>query len=138
MKTKIVIVLVGLLLAGSSLSAEASDWDKAGKILTGIEGLRIITGGKVDLIGTFTGINKSRRPRYREREYIHVYEEAPRRVWVPVKKIWKKKWIPTHKEYDPELGKIIVEGHYIKYKVKRGGYWSYKHPGERSYHYSRH
>ena len=44
------------------------------------------------------------------------------KVWVPHYK-WKKKYIPEHEAEDDEYGKVIVSGHYIKYKVERGGHW---------------
>jgi len=121
-KTLLLAIILSIGLATTSL---ASDWDVAGKVLTGIEGLRILTGGKVDIIGNIAGI--------RDKQYVE-HKGHPRgdyrhhkdcqRVWVP-KFVWKKKWIPTHNEYDPKFGKIIVEGHYIRYKVECGGYWNY-------------
>ncbi len=100
----------------------ASDWDKAGKVLTGIEGLRIFSGGKLDLIGNIFGIN-----RYREKSYScerYCYRSSYRKVWVP-HYVWKKKYVPEHREYDPRYGEVVVEGHYIRYKVERGGHWEW-------------
>lgn len=122
MKKILVIMLVISLVFGFGIYTYASDWDVAGKVLTGIEGLRILTGGKVDVIGNVTGIGRDRRDRGRHYGYRH--REHCRRVWMP-RFVWKKKWVPEHREYDARLGEIIVEGHYIKYKVERGGHWEY-------------
>lgn len=100
----------------------ASDWDTAGKILTGMAGLRLLTGGKVDIIGTMTGVSRDRdrgssRHRYVKRSCCES------RVWIP-NMLWNKKYIPEHTEYDEEYGEIIVEAHYIQYQVERGGRWA--------------
>ncbi|MFC1632191.1 hypothetical protein ACFL1I_02665 [Candidatus Omnitrophota bacterium] len=48
----------------------------------------------------------------------------------------KRKWVPEHREYDPRLGQVIVEGHYIKYQVQKGGHWQHSGKDKRhSYHY---
>ncbi|MCF7908260.1 MAG: hypothetical protein K9L86_05275 [Candidatus Omnitrophica bacterium] len=104
----------------------ASDWDVAGKVLTGIAGLRVITGGKVDLIGGITGINKNRyvsSKKYRNQSKNHEYCQQE---WVPYYS-WEREWIPTHSEYSKKKGEIIVEGHYIKYKVTNNGHWQTNH-----------
>ena len=111
-------------------AAYASDWDTFGKIAAGMEGMRILTGGEVDIVGTITGMKYrnrdtyARAPEHHHHYYTRVYHEPSSRVWVP-HTVWKKKWVPRHKEYDPELGEIIVEGHYIKYQVEQGGHWEY-------------
>jgi hypothetical protein len=141
------VVVLGLGMQGVSY---ASDWDKAGKALTIIEGLRVVSGGQVDIIGTVTGINNRHReePVYREtvvmdRGYGHGYgrdnqryarhdrgpryvEERyyrcePTRVWVP-HYTWQQRYVPQHVEYhDGE--KFVVEGHYVSNKVEEGGHW---------------
>lgn len=133
--------LVGLLVCAVFLfsvlaSAYASDWDVAGKVLTGITGLRVLTGGKVDIIGAITGTGRAK-----EREHVSSkhhryskYRHRPcKRVWVPYY-AWKKKWVPEHTEYDSEFGEVVVEGHYIRYRVESGGYWEYKCKHKRHKH----
>ena len=123
---KVVAVLLSLsLLAGFSYNSFASDWDVAGKVLTGLEGLRILSGGKFDPIGNIGGINTKEQAAYRKHyKHSHTCHKHCQKVWVPNYK-WKKKWIPAHKEYHKKYGEVLVEGHYIKYKVKHGGYWDY-------------
>lgn len=129
MKKKAVLGFVVILSTGFAFNAFASDWDKVGKILTGVEGVRILTGGNVDLIGTITGVNKTNKTYSQKNHHPkkYVYKDTcAKRKWVP-HFVWKKKWIPKHKEYDEDFGEIIVLGHYIKYKVRDGGHWEYKH-----------
>jgi len=130
----VVLVMVTFGFCGLAFS---SDWDVAGKVLTGIEGLRIISGGNIDLIGNIAGINSSNKKSSSRANYYYAYsnDDCCDRIWVP-SYVWKKKWIPGHYEYDKKLGKIFIEGHYIKYRIKRGGYWSYKCSDQ--YHYSYH
>ena len=123
--------------------AYASDWDKAGKVLVVTEGLRIITGGAVDILGTVTGTKQraeartrdqgrdgrdcdygrrdDRDSRYarhdRSRTVIHV-----ERVWVPHYVI-RERYIPAHGEYRPGYGQVWVSGYYEKYEVQEGGHW---------------
>ncbi len=132
------------LIVGIISTARASDWDKAGKILTGIEGVRIITGGNVDLIGTITGINRGKSERQGSQESRVVRRNDPRgchrqpecaaryyrhscaREWV-AHLVWKEKYIPGHEEYRAEYGRVVfVEGHYVKYQVGEGGHWVYR------------
>lgn len=121
MKRIVAVALVLVLVFSFTVSSFASDWDVAGKVLTGLEGLRILTGGKVDPIGNIAGINRQRKgSRYHHEGYV----ERCRKVWVP-NLVWERKWIPEHREYDEKYGEIFVEGHYIKYKVERGGRWEY-------------
>jgi hypothetical protein len=118
----------------------ASDWDIAGKVLTGIEGLRIISGGNIDIIGAFIGANNGNYrhdPGYRKyhRNYDRVQEIPCQREWVPTY-AWVERWVRGHEEYDPYTGRtIFIEGHYVTYKVETGGYWVYKRP-YRSYSYN--
>lgn len=125
MKRIIQAVLVFVFAFGLAAPAFASDWDVAGKVLTGIEGLRILTAGKIDIIGNVAGINRAEREVIHEtghRTYAH--RKNCRRKWIP-HYVWEKKWVPEHSEYSPEFGEIIVEGHYVKYKAQRGGHWDY-------------
>jgi hypothetical protein len=56
-----------------NMPANASDWETFGKVMAGIEGLRVITGGEVDIVGSLTGVRRdgvryyypARRYRYR-------------------------------------------------------------------------
>ena len=128
MKKTILVILVGGITLAAASPGYASDWDKAGKALAIIEGARIITGGNIDLIGNLTGINRNSwfsSGRGNRGDDCRTYARAPRRperVWVP-HYVWKKKYIPGHEEYDEKYGNIIVEEHYIKYRVENGGHW---------------
>jgi hypothetical protein len=130
-----VIAAISLTVGASSLCF-ASDWDKAGKALAVIEGMRVITGGNVDIIGTVTGINKDRdRGRVAGRDQGRDHDRGFRssrferreqyeceRVWV-AHYIWKEKYIPEHVEYRPGIGQVTVAGHFEKYLVEDGGHW---------------
>jgi len=127
MKKAITVILVALMatmgVIGLSTKSYASDWDKAGKILTGIEGVRVLTGGRFDLIGNMFGINRSNRAEpARHKHQPQKRHYCTHRVWVP-HYVWKRKYIPQHREYDDKHGEVIVEGHYIRYQVEQGGKW---------------
>ena len=127
MKKIIIIVLMSGLVGITSITSYASDWDKAGKALTIIEGVRVLTGGKIDLIGNITGINNQARYAHTSPRPQVVYHKETRyrcydKVWVPHFK-YVKKYIPQHEEYQKEHGNIIVEGHYVRYQVESGGHW---------------
>ncbi len=120
------ITILGVLMSFST-SSYASDWDKAGKALAIIEGARILTGGNLDIIGNIAGIGQNSwfRPRRRNRQYKQVrnYPCSSQPVRV-LHFVWKKKYIPEHEEYSKKYGTVIVEGHYIKYKIADGGHWN--------------
>ena len=137
MKKIVTVALITAgIVAGVSTNSFASDWDKAGKVFAIIEGVRVITGGKVDVIGTITGINRQRqenreceqvreseRPRY-ARGYAYgrrSHFEECERIWV-AHYVWREKYIPEHIEYRNGR-KVVVEGHYEKYMVEEGGHW---------------
>ncbi len=126
-KVIISLVVIGTLI-GPSAQSYASDWDKAGKALAVIEGVRIITGGNVDLIGNITGISKnnsrSSTRSNNNRSYAKNYSSHTRRArtWVP-HYVWEKQYIPEHEEYSERYGNIIVEGHYIRYQAEDSGHW---------------
>jgi hypothetical protein len=141
MKKLLALVVAGFVLLGGGNAAWASDWDVAGKVLTGIEGMRILTGGRVDLIGSMTGINRNDRGRDhgRDREYDHDrgygrgrgyrtpvrhYVVYTTRVWVPEYR-WEKVWVPEKRTYDPHRGEVIEAGHFVSYKKEYGGHWEY-------------
>ena len=138
MKKTIIMFAVLTVLAGFALPSYASDWDTAGKILTGIEGVRILTGGKVDVIGSITGINSGNRG------YDNYYDASgygarvTTRVWVP-QTVWEERWVPAHKEFRHGMGWVLVPGHYERYKVD-SGYWTtaqhrpYQRTSFRTYH----
>lgn len=134
---KLITLATILIVAAPTLYA--SDWGIVGKVLTGIEGTRLITGGKVDIIGALTGMDDSRyyAPRSTYRSW-HTHSDscACRRVWVPTT-VRRKEWVPTHKEYDHWGREIIVKGHYITYEVESGGYWQTSCPYRKRYRYSR-
>ncbi|MCD4778942.1 MAG: hypothetical protein K8S27_00120 [Candidatus Omnitrophica bacterium] len=129
-------VMIVPLLFVMIVPSYASDWDKAGKILTAIEGLRIFSRGEIDIIGNMTGIDKEQHyvhkrkhrnkrksaKHHRRRKYYAKNLNCYHDIWVPQYE-WRRKYIPEHETYDPDLGRIIVEGHYIKYKVESGGYF---------------
>ena len=136
-KTIITLLVAAGLFAGIRAPALASDWDKAGKVFAVTEGLRIVTGGAVDIFGSITGINRDRgRGQYSEVVYVQ-RDDHPRyyarhdrrpkpcrveRVWVP-HIVWKEKFIPEHSEYRQGCGNIWIGGHYEKYQVEQGGHW---------------
>jgi len=120
MGRKLTVIVALAVIGFFATTAYASDWDKAGKVLTGVEGLRLVTGGRVDLIGNIFGLNN-----HRNREYAYNvcrYRLRYHKVWVPYY-AWKKKYIPQHTEYNHHYGEVIVEGHYIRYKTENGGHW---------------
>lgn len=143
MKRLIILIAIacGCIMAMQAQSF-ASDWDKAGKALTITEGIRVITGGRVDLIGNITGINNPRGCdrgdgyfRYYSYEPVRhrSYEYRPhasyyRQVWVP-HMVWREKYVPRHTEYRPGFGEVVIEAHYERYLVEEGGHWEtvYEH-----------
>lgn len=133
MKKLIVSVVAVSLLVGSSLPSYASDWDKAGKALAIIEGVRILTGGKVDVVGRITGIN-SEHP---TAQYSHQHRKPAKvqtcsKVWVP-HYVWREVYVPEHEEYSQDYGYVIVESHYIRYQVEDGGNWVYQNCYHKNY-----
>jgi hypothetical protein len=141
-KIVVVALMVTGLVMGVSVRSFASDWDKAGKALAVIEGLRIITGGRADVIGTVTGIN---RPAEQAREngrgyaygrrdrddrpgyYTHDNRRSMReceRVWVP-HYVWREKFVPRHTEYRSGYGRVVIEAHYERYQAENGGHWEW-------------
>lgn len=120
--------LICALIIGITAPAFASDWDVAGKVLTGVEGVRIVSGGRIDPIGKMIEfIQGGPRRTQEEVHYVHRYKdkEPCEREWVS-HYVWKKKYIPQHSEYSEKYGQIIVEAHYIRYRVEEGGHWEVK------------
>ena len=122
MKAPDKFLLTGVLLIGLAAPAFASDWDVAGKVLTGIEGVRIVTGGKVDPVGAMIGLMQGQQPNQQSR-YAYARKEHSRRVWVP-HYVWKKEYIPEHQEHSDRYGTFLVVGHFIRYRVENGGHWA--------------
>lgn len=141
---KLLTLLLSVTLIGSTPAISyASDWDKAGKALTIIEGLRLVSGGKIDVVGGFGEAVTGHK--YTNRDSVSYYEPKPRhhrrhrpyqkvvkhyhcsheRIWVPEFR-WIKKHIPEHEEIHPEYGTIVVEEHYIRIKEEHGGHWEYR------------
>ena len=120
MKKIAAIILAAAIVSSASGVALASDWGVAGKVLTGLEGLRILSGGKVDPVGGMFGVNRNDRE---NQSRGHGYYQQ--RNWTP-SYVWVKRWVPEHTEYDPSYGEILVEGHYIQYKAENGGYWQHR------------
>lgn len=118
---QVMIVSLGLLFTFMAINVYASDWDKAGKALTVIEGIRLVTAGKVDLIGNVFGLNKDS---YQKGYHYKRKQASYKKIWVPHYK-WVKEYVPEHTEYHPEYGEVIVEGHYIKYQIQDGGHWEF-------------
>ena len=116
--------LICALTVGITAPASASDWDVAGKVLTGVEGVRIVSGGRIDPIGKMIEFIQGPREKQQEERYVYRYRDTKpsRREWVS-HYVWKKKYIPQHSEYSEKYGQIIVEAHYIRYKVDEGGHW---------------
>ncbi len=117
MKKIAILSVMAAVLLGFAGTSYASDWDLVGKVLTGVEGARILTGGKLDVIGgvmDVAGVNScgNRRPQYRERVWVADYR-------------WENVWVPAHTVYDPEYGNLYVHGQYVKRQVECGGHWEY-------------
>ncbi|MBN2483928.1 MAG: hypothetical protein JXD21_06995 [Candidatus Omnitrophica bacterium] len=138
MKKNAILFFIGVFTLALVFPVYASDWDKAGKILTVVEGMRILTGGKVDIVGNITGINKpySYAPARPSRaRYVHSRPARPEKVWVP-HYVWRNEYVPAHREYQPGYGSVVVEGHYVQYQVEQGGHWEWRdcYPADYSYH----
>jgi len=130
-------IMVTTAVIGFSTSiGYTSDWDKAGKILTAFEGIRVLTGGNVDIIGGITGIKQNKKYTRSHAKHDRCEITKDKRclhyVWVPTM-AWKKEYIPEHKEYSEKYGTIIVEAHYIRYQVEQGGYWVTKYNHDCNY-----
>ena len=136
----LMIFTAAALVMGIQSVSLASDWDKAGKVLAATEILRVITGGRADVVGTVTGVNKPRHPepsrvqpwdhgrnnrRGHERTvFVYNYPPQPDRceqIWVP-HYVWQEKYVPEH--YERRGGReIFVGSHYERFQVEQGGHW---------------
>ena len=138
MKGIVIAVMVFALLGFTGVSI-ASDWDIVGKVLTGIEGARILTGGKVDIIGSVMDIGgMGGQDRVITERRVVVFDKPAScdRTWVP-DYTWREIWIPGHTEYDPRYGSIYIEGHYAKYRIENGGHWEYAYGHGNGHAYGR-
>jgi hypothetical protein len=128
----VIVILTFGLSAGTLFAGNDEEWDTAGKVLAVIEGARIITGGTIDPLGNIAGIGKNifgsgngrtcgygRNKGYRP---VHMASSVPSQRWVP-HYVWKRVYVPEREQYTEEYGTVIVEGHYIRYKVNEGGHW---------------
>jgi hypothetical protein len=128
MKNIAIVAAVFVMLGFAGVSG-ASDWDLVGKVLTGIEGARIITGGKIDVIGSVMDIGRG-GPRgqnrvIREKQVIVVEKPVSRdRIWVPEYRM-EEVWVPVQTVHDRKCGNVYIGGHYVQYKVEDGGHWEY-------------
>jgi hypothetical protein len=137
MKKLIVIAMIaaGLLIGTQGLSF-ASDWDKAGKVFAVTEGLRIVTGGAFDILGSITGVKErtqsregrgysardNDRPRFIVRREYRPEPRRVERIWVP-HLVWTDKFVPEHYEYQPGVGNVWIGAHYEKFQAEQGGHW---------------
>jgi len=127
---KIAIVAAMLALLGFAGMSHASDWDLVGKVLTGVEGARILTGGRVDIIGSvmdISGIGCGRQDGgiMRRGKTIVVEKPVPcNRIWVPEYR-YKDVWVPGHYVRDPRHGRIYIKGHCVQRRTECGGHWEY-------------
>lgn len=150
MKKAVMVLAAGMMIIGMAGISYASDWDKAGKALTVIEGLRVVTGGKMDLIGNIFGFGRetgrpehaySREPsrveyvvyeadrcpgrgcgnHYGHQKFHRQHFEYAERVWVP-HYVWSEEYVPAHSEYRDGY-EIYVPGHYVSVKLEEGGHW---------------
>ncbi|MCP4653611.1 MAG: hypothetical protein GY858_09570 [Candidatus Omnitrophica bacterium] len=130
---KVALALMFLVIASPLY---ASDWDKFGKVAAGLEGLRLLSRGRIDVFGAIAGVNgNSRKEKNSSSNYNGYYTDYTnytynsrrhhrkccKKIWVP-QYSWRKKYVPRHIEYT-HYGKVITGGHYVKYRVETGGYW---------------
>ena len=150
MKRTASMIAAAMLVIGISETSYAGDqeWSDAGKVLAVMEGLRVITGGSVDIIGGVTGVNRDSGSEVRQRsvqrngsrQYARSrYERCsrPQKIWVPHYET-RREYVPRHQEYRPGKGTVVVDGHYVEYQVEHGGHWEYvrrsmPHAGKRSF-----
>ena len=122
-------IIIALSLIAMAAPSYASDWDKAGKVLAAIEGVRILTGGRVDPIGNIAGINNNYNCNPGCQNTCNYAYPAPaygpHRVWVPHYR-WETRYIPKYIERRGRHGRrIVTGGYYIRVRVEDGGHWEY-------------
>ena len=128
---KMAMALLVMALLSFSATSFASSWGMVGKVLTGIEGARLLTGGRFDVIGNVMDAVNIRQDRpgtvYQQPVYMVEQPVPANRIWVPTYS-YRDEWVPAHWEYNPQFGRVFIEGHYVEYKVENGGYWAYQSP----------
>lgn len=142
MRKSLMVITLCFLSTVVLTPAYASDWDKAGKILTVVEGMRILTGGKVDVVGNITGINNKgdyyrKEPvySYRDTHRYHIRKKPYRvNVWVP-HYAWIEEYVPGYRQYQPGRGMVYIEGHYVQRQVESGGHWEWQECYANDYSY---
>lgn len=135
-KIIISLFLVMITLGAWSTPSYAGGWEEAGKVFAAIEGLRILSGGDIDPIGTIIGPREKkyqhrhkrkhshrrhgRYHRHKRKKYVEYCEVS--RVWVPTY-VTKRRYVPRSKNYDEYGNLVVTSGHYVVYKEERNGYW---------------
>jgi hypothetical protein len=139
--SKILLSLIlGLLFLTTPISkAFASDWDTVGKALTGITGLRIISGGNIDIVGNITGTNMPRNhARAVARKPRKIYPSANERAISPKATAWKKGWVSTHTIYTHSPAVVVIEErNWRRQTAYPSSQWIYAHPQKRAPVYCR-
>ena len=139
MKKTVIMILIFGMIFGSVPQAFASDWDKAGKALAVIEGIRLVTGDRVDVFGKIGQVVRGEgyssqksgpagKVRYKKpyhKQYVNYHRCTTQKIWVP-QYTWERHYIPEHTEHRAGYGKVIVEGHYIRVKKEYSGHWEYR------------
>jgi len=119
MKKLIVIATIGILSLGFAISTYASDWDTFGKVMAGVTGLRVITGGQVDIVGGIFGIGGEtyyspedyRCYRYYSSRYGYYFRCYPRDYYWSSGGIYYYRYgVPTYRR------KVIIRGRHKKRK----------------------
>ena len=130
-----VVALIAALSVFYASKSFASDWDKAGIALTVTEGLRVLSGGQIDVIGSVTGIHRPPdydhdypEVSYRHSRHDRVYRNpvllCDKKIWVPHYE-WRKRFVPGTVHYEPGYGKVVEAGHFVRVKVQVGGHWEF-------------
>lgn len=138
MKKLLIAGLATVLLLAAAKPSHANGWEEAGKALTILTGLRIISGDRIDPVGVFTKRDSGHSHHSKHRSYRKGYDRGYHKgyrdhheyervcvikQWVP-HYVYKTKYIPRQKKYDPNYGTMItIEGHYVEYKEEHGGHW---------------
>lgn len=110
------LTLLLLLMATTGFSGDR-EWATTGKILTGLEGLRILSGGRTDVVGSVTGINRSRSEgrwvgngRVREFPSTYTYEQQNNTEGGPQFEVeTQERVIHTKKEVLPDGSFATIE-----------------------------
>jgi len=109
----------------------ASDWDEFGKAMAVVEGLRVLSGGTVDVIGAVTGIDRVSfgvavrmgGDQYRHHDRPRGHQE---RIWVP-EYVQVREYVSGHYEFRHGL-RVYVDGYYVTRTIAQGGHWEILYP----------